>query len=233
MADGCAPERAIDGLIRPDQSFFQINLVIGAELCGILPILIIESRPSLQLLAHPGKVEFIHVWNFNLKGDPLLLPLKIGDRRTRTAVVKPVGQEFCGCGVLRRGRDAQRIIFRVVLEASPAQMVGKDPEPGSVLFHVEKQRVCSGLQILTIDLHVIGECDGGAFVCSGAPGRSFGWAKTLIHKTVMDQFTPDVAGAIVLWRVMHPRAVIFDRNPDRPDPLGNFGSFIVPIGRGG
>jgi len=47
-----AAKRRGDCFVRPSQRLFQIDLVVGAELRGGLPILVPEPRPGLKLLTH-------------------------------------------------------------------------------------------------------------------------------------------------------------------------------------
>ena len=93
-ADRGAAERLVNGAVSPDETFFQIDFVIRAELSGVLPILIVKAGPSSKILAHLVNVELGDVGDFNLEGDALFLPLEIGDGRSGTALIEAEGHEF-------------------------------------------------------------------------------------------------------------------------------------------
>src|SRR6266481_1996262 len=45
-------ERLVNGFFRPHERLFEVDFVIGAELGGGLPVLVIETRPAQKVLAH-------------------------------------------------------------------------------------------------------------------------------------------------------------------------------------
>src|SRR5205807_3975975 len=128
----------------------------------------------------------VNVWDCNPERYTFFLPLQVSHTRIRTALIEPVGQEFSEGGILRRCRYTQSVVLRVVLIAPPAQVIGKNPLPGSVFLDVQEERVGAGFQVFAFDLHVIGEGDGGALVSAGAPRRTFRRPKALVKEAVVN-----------------------------------------------
>src|SRR6516164_10541520 len=74
MADGGAAEGSRDGLVGPDQCLVEVDLVIGAELRGRLPVFVAETGSGLELLTNFRNIQFAHVRHVDLQGKPFLLP---------------------------------------------------------------------------------------------------------------------------------------------------------------
>jgi hypothetical protein len=55
--------------------------------------------------------------------------------------------------------------------------------------------------------------------------------ETIVKKTVLDQFAPDVASAIFRQRVVNARRVVDDRDLYWTDPLGDLCFLVVTVGR--
>src|SRR5262249_9570223 len=70
-----------------------------------------------------------------------------------------------------------------------------------------------------------------ALIGSGAPRRGFRGAEAFIEKAVLDQFSPDMAGAVVVCRAVDTRRMIGDGDSHGSDPLRYFGLLGVAIRR--
>src|SRR5437660_1692675 len=147
------------------------------------------------------------------------------------ALVETVGEKFREGRIFQLCGHAKHVRFGVVLEAAPAQMPVEYPERRPVFFQVEKKCIRARLEILAVNLYVLRERDGRSLIRTGAPRRTLTRPKTLVHKAVMHQLTPDVSRAIVGGGIVDAWAVVLNRNLDRADPLRDLRALSVAVGR--
>ena len=221
-------ERLADRPVCPDQRFLEVDLVVGAELRRGLPVLVVETGPTFELLAHRVDVDRGHVRHLDLERNALVLPLEKGGRRVGAPVIEAIGQVLGVRRCDRIHRHAQHIVFRVVLIRSPAGVARQDPGPRAGLLELQEQRVGSCLDIALLDLHIVRERDRRAFVGTRSPGRGRGRSEAFVEQPVWDHLAPDVAGAIGRAR-LHAGAVIRDGDLHRADPLRDLGSLASTV----
>src|SRR5258708_3466058 len=116
----------------------------------------------------------------------------------------------------------------IVEEAAPGDgITGKDQGAFRGVIG-NKKTVFAGGQILSFDLYIRTEFDGGIFIGACSPGRGFAGAETLIGKPGRNELSPDLslppfyAGAIIM------KGDICDANA-----FADGGFFVAAIRRGG
>ena len=108
-------------------------------------------------------------------------------------------------------------------------MPGKNPERRPGFLQVEEEGISAGLEILAVDLYVVGKCDGRALIRSGAPRCTLSRAKAFVHEAVVHQLTPYVSCAIVGRRVVDAWTVIRNGNFDGANPLRDLCALCVTV----
>src|SRR4051812_47518911 len=109
------------------------------------------------------------------------------------ALVKTISEKFREGRVFQLRGHAEHIRFGVILEAAPTQVPVEYPERRPSFFQVEEKRIRARLEILAVNLYVVRERDGRGLIRTGAPRCTLTRAKTLVHKTIVHQLTPDVS----------------------------------------
>src|SRR6185436_21126081 len=113
------PGRVRHRALRPDEAFGEVDVVVGAELGGRLPVLPEETVQSAQLLADALDPELVDVRDLDRHRDLELFPLE-GYRRLRRIALGELVREPLVVLALRRLRlDAQRVVLGVIPVAAP------------------------------------------------------------------------------------------------------------------